>query len=126
MIELMVADNFKLLSDFKKLTFTVGLKPMFTFQGAAFDTVLVVGESTDLQDVAGLQHVISMTIQGDFQDGEPLPNVLFRVYKLKSYRSDQGGNCFPIVLNWCRLCHVLLFNASSEDDFHTPSPDMVS
>lgn len=28
MIELMVADNFKLLSDFKKLTFTVGLKPM--------------------------------------------------------------------------------------------------
>ncbi|CAI4606447.1 rRNA-binding ribosome biosynthesis protein rpf2 [Saccharomyces cerevisiae] len=134
MIELMVTDNFKLLSDFKKLTFTVGLKPMFTFQGAAFDTHPVYkqikslfldffrGESTDLQDVAGLQHVISMTIQGDFQDGEPLPNVLFRVYKLKSYKSDQGGK---------RLPRIELVEIGPRLDFkigriHTPSPDMVT
>lgn len=36
-------------------------------------------------------------MQGDFQDGEPLPNVLFRVYKLKTYRSEQGGRKLPRV-----------------------------
>lgn len=75
-----------------------------------------------MQDVAGLQHVISMTIQGDFQDGEPLPNVLFRVYKLKSYKSDQGGK---------RLPRIELVEIGPRLDFkigriHTPTQDMVT
>ena len=76
MIELQIAENYKFLSDFKNQTFAVGLKPMFSFQGGAFDTHPVYkqvkslfldffrGTTTDLQDVAGLQHVISVTIQG--------------------------------------------------------------
>ncbi|QLQ81993.1 hypothetical protein HG537_0G02470 [Torulaspora globosa] len=109
MIELLIAENYKLLSDFRKQTFAIGIKPMFSFQGSAFDTHPVYkhvkslfldffrGTVTDLQDVAGLQYVISVTIQGDFQDGEPLPNVLFRVYRLKTYKSEQGGRKLPRV-----------------------------
>ena len=37
MIELSIQNNPKLLQDFKKLTFTIGLKPMFVFNGPAFD-----------------------------------------------------------------------------------------
>lgn len=133
MIELQVAENFKLLADFHKETFTLGLKPMMTFQGAAFDTHPVYqhvkslfmdffrGETTTLQDVSGLQHVISLTVCGDFQDGEPLPNVLFRVYKLKTYRSEQGGKKLP---------RVELSETGPRLDFkigriQTPSPDMA-
>lgn len=133
MIELQIAENYKLLSDFRKQTFTVGLKPMFSFQGSAFDTHPVYkqikslfldffrGQTTDLQDVAGLQHVIAFTVQGDFQDGEPLPNVLFRVYKLKTYKSEQGGKKLP---------RVQLEEIGPRFDFkigriHTPSPEMV-
>lgn len=133
MIELQIAENFKLLSDFRKQTFSVGLKPMFSFQGSAFDTHPVYkqvkslfldffrGETTDLQDVAGLQHVIAITIQGDFQEGEPLPNVLFRVYKLRTYKSEQGGRKLP---------RVELTETGPRLDFkigriHTPSIDMV-
>ncbi|CCD25366.1 rRNA-binding ribosome biosynthesis protein RPF2 NDAI_0F00470 [Naumovozyma dairenensis CBS 421] len=132
MVELLVLENYKLLQDFRKMTFNVGLKPMFSFQGAAFDVHPVYkqvkslfmdffkGESTDLQDVAGLQHVISISIAGDFQEGETLPNVLFRVYKLKTYRSEQGGRKLP---------RVELEETGPRLDFkigriHTPSADM--
>lgn len=132
MIELQIADNYKFLSDFKKQTFAVGLKPMFSFQGSAFDTHPVYkhvkslfldffrGTTTDLHDVAGLQHVISLTIQGDFEDGESLPNVLFRVYKLKTYKSEQGGRKLP---------RVELEEVGPRFDFkigriHSPSPEL--
>ena len=105
MIELSIQDNYKLLSDFKKMTFTLGLKPMFTFNGPAFDSHPVFqhlkslfldfyrGEETDLQDVAGLQHIIALSV-GEITDSNEesaknLPLVHFRVYKLKSYRSGQ-------------------------------------
>ncbi|GAV51933.1 hypothetical protein ZYGR_0AF04050 [Zygosaccharomyces rouxii] len=132
MIELMISNNYKLLEDFKAKTFSVGLKPMFAFQGSAFDTHPVYkhikslfldffrGTVTDLYDVAGLQHVISVTVQGDFQDGEPLPNVLFRVYKLRTYRSEQGGRKLP---------RVELHETGPRFDFkigriQSPSPEM--
>ena len=132
MIELLIAENYKLLNDFRKRTFTVGLKPMFSFQGSAFETHPVYkqikslfldffrGQTTDLQDVAGLQHVISISIQGDFQEGEPLPNVLFRVYKLRTYKSEQGGKTLP---------RVELDEVGPRLDFkigrvRTPSPEM--
>lgn len=102
MIELSIQNNHKLLADFKKLTFPVGLKPMFTFNGPAFDSHPVYqqikslfmdfyrGDETDLQDVAGLQYIISLSV-GEIEDenSSTLPLVHFRVYKLKSYRSGQ-------------------------------------
>lgn len=133
MVELLIAENFKLMTDFQKATFSIGLKPMFAFQGAAFDTHPVYkqikslfldffrGDTTDLQDVAGLQHVIVVTTQRDFQDGEPLPPVLFRVYRLRTYRSEQGGRKLP---------RVELEETGPRLDFsigriHTPSPDIA-
>lgn len=103
MIEFSIQKNHKLLQDFKKLTFTIGLKPMFSFNGPLFDSHPVYqhvkslfldffrGEETDLQDVAGLQYVISLSTGEieDLNDDKILPNVYFRVYKLKSYKSGQ-------------------------------------
>ncbi|AET39127.1 rRNA-binding ribosome biosynthesis protein RPF2 Ecym_4046 [Eremothecium cymbalariae DBVPG len=133
MIELQICENYKLLSDFKKQTVGVGLKPIFSFQGEAFESHPVYkhvkslfldffrGESSSLQDVAGLQYVISLTVEGDFKEGESLPNVLFRVYKLKTFRSSQGGKKLP---------RVELEEIGPRFDFkigriHTPSPEMV-
>ncbi|CAI5756658.1 unnamed protein product [Candida verbasci] len=102
MIELSIL-NHKLLQDFKKTTFTIGLKPMFVFNGPLFDSHPIYqqiksffldfyrGEETDLQDVAGLQYVISLST-GELEDinnDKNLSAVYFRVYKLKSYRSGQ-------------------------------------
>lgn len=104
MIELSIQDNYKLISSFKKLTFTVGLKPMFSFNGPAFESHPIYmqikslfldfyrGEETDLQDVAGLQHIISISVgdlEGNDSDLKNLPLVHFRVYKLKTYKSGQ-------------------------------------
>lgn len=103
MIELSIQNNAKLLQDFKKLTFTIGLKPMFVFNGPAFDNHPVYqqlksifmdfyrGEETDLQDVAGLQCIISLSV-GEIEDSnneKDLPNVHFRVYRLKTFKSGQ-------------------------------------
>lgn len=100
MVELSVQQDPKLLSDFKKQTFNVGLKPMFTFNGPEFDSHPVFqqikslfmdffrGEETDLQDVAGLQYIIALSV-GEIEDPNSLtlPTLHFRVYKLKSYKS---------------------------------------
>lgn len=102
MIEMSIQDNHKLLSDFKKVTFPVGLKPMFTFNGPAFDSHPVFqqiksyfmdfyrGDETDLQDVAGLQYIISLSVS-EIEDpnSSVLPLLHFRVYKLKSLKSGQ-------------------------------------
>lgn len=104
MIELQVLSNFQLFKDFKKLTFQVGLKPLFSFQGHIFDTNptfihikslfldMFRGDVNQLQDVAGLQYVISVSaIEEDDNDSSisKLPNVNFRVYKLKTYKSTE-------------------------------------
>lgn len=104
MIELQVLSNFKLFQDFKKMTFQVGLKPLFTFQGHIFDinpTFIQIkslfldmfhGEPSTLQDVAGLQYVISISaIEEDDNDTaiSKLPLVHFRVYKLKTFKSNE-------------------------------------
>ncbi|KAH3663801.1 hypothetical protein OGAPHI_005204 [Ogataea philodendri] len=105
MVELLVLNNFKLFQDFKKVTFQVGLKPMFVFNGPIFDSHPLFkqikslfldffrGEVTKLQDVSGLQHVISVSaIEEDDHDESSmskLPLVHFRVYKLKTYKSTE-------------------------------------
>ncbi|KAJ8141944.1 hypothetical protein OXX80_002886 [Metschnikowia pulcherrima] len=102
MIEMSVQSDPKLFKDFRKVTFPVGLKPMFTFNGPAFDSHPVFqqiksyfmdfyrGDETDLQDVAGLQYIIALST-GEIEDpnSSTLPLLHFRVYKLKSFRSGQ-------------------------------------
>ncbi|XBW36682.1 hypothetical protein QEN19_002256 [Hanseniaspora menglaensis] len=105
-IELQVIKNFKLMQDFKKLTYNVGLKPMFSVQGDIFNTNptymhiksifmdLYKGDSsTQIQDVKALQYVISLSVDKEHDEtlSNVLPNVLFRVYKIKSYKSNNGS-----------------------------------
>lgn len=105
MIELSILNNYKLLKDFKKQTFNIGLKPVFIFQGPIFDSHPVYqhlkslfldffrGEVFELHDLAGLQHIISVTaleVDDNVQTSiSPLPIVNFRVYKIKTYKSAQ-------------------------------------
>lgn len=100
MIELRL-DNYKFLKDFKKAAFQVGMKPMFTFNGPAFDTHPVYqhiksvfldffrGQILDGLDVSGLQHVISISA-AEVDEEKPLPKVYMRVYMLKTYRSSDN------------------------------------
>lgn len=101
MLELLIQENYKLLQDFRKETFTLGLKPMFSFNGPVFEThpafihvkLLFLdffrGDETDLQDVAGLQYVIALTAPDVDENTPVLPLINFRVYKLKTYRLGQ-------------------------------------
>lgn len=104
MVELQVLSDFKLFKDFKKMTFQVGLRPLFSFQGHIFDinpTFIQIkslfldmfhGENSNLQDVAGLQYVISVSaMEEDDNDSSisKLPLVYFRVYKLKTFKSNE-------------------------------------
>lgn len=106
MIELQVVKNFKLMESFKKLTYNVGLKPMFSIQGDIFNTNptymhiksvfmdLYKGDSsTQIQDVKALQYVISLSVDKEYDEtvSDSMPNVLFRVYKIKSYKSNNGS-----------------------------------
>lgn len=100
MIELRIQLNYKLLIDFKKQTFQVGLKPMFLFNGPVFDSHVTYkhikslfldffrGQTTTLQDVAGLKYIISLSA-AEVVEGSALPTVYFRVYKLKTLRSGE-------------------------------------
>lgn len=100
MIELGL-ESFKLLKDFRKATFEIGLKPLFTFNGPLFDTHPTFmqikslfldffrGQITDRLDPAGLQHVISISA-GEEEEGHPLPLIHFRVYLLKTFQSSSG------------------------------------
>lgn len=98
MIELRL-EAYKFLKEFKKQTFDIGMKPMFTFNGSAFDsnpTFMQIkslfldffrGQVVEKLDVAGLQHVISISA-GEIEEGKPLPIVNFRVYLLKTQKGD--------------------------------------
>lgn len=100
MIELRL-ENYKFLKDFKKATFQVGMKPMFTFNGPAFNTHPIYqhvkslfldffrGQKLDGLDVSGLQHVISLSAD-EVDDEKPLPKVHMRVYMLKTFRSSDN------------------------------------
>ncbi|ANB13394.1 Rpf2p [Sugiyamaella lignohabitans] len=100
MIELRL-ESFKFLKDFRKQTFSVGMKPMMAFNGPLFDTHPTYkhikslfldffrGQVLESLDVAGLQHVISISA-AELEENKPLPAVYFRVYLVKSYKSSSG------------------------------------
>lgn len=140
MIELGIdKQSAKLLQDFRKSTFQVGLRPMFSFNGSAFDNhpsfihvkslfldmfnggkYSPVGSS--LHDVAGLQYVITLTAtecdsEEQQSSNKNLPKIYFRVYKLKTFRSGQ------------KLPRVELEEIGPRFDFkigrvQSPDPDM--
>lgn len=92
-------ENYKFLKDFRKTTFNIGLKPMFVFNGPAFDSHPTFqhikslfldffrGQVLEGLDVAGLQHIISISTD-EVEEDKPLPKVYFRVYLLKTVRGD--------------------------------------
>ncbi|KAK9480622.1 Brix domain-containing protein [Lipomyces japonicus] len=104
MFELQILD-YKKLQDFKKLTINIGMKPMFSFVGPIFDshphyqqvksTLIDTfrGEQISMLDLAGLQYIISVTAGGDGNvsvysgDTSQNPDIQFRVYRIKTYRS---------------------------------------
>lgn len=98
MLELRL-DRFKFLKDFRKTTFSIGMKPMFVFNGPAFDshpTFIHIkslfldffrGQVLEGLDVAGLQHIISISAD-EVEEDKPLPSIFFRVYLLKTLRGD--------------------------------------
>jgi ribosome production factor 2 len=100
LIELRI-ENFKFLKDFKKQTFNVGMRPMLAFNSPLFEshpTYMHIkslfldffrGQTTDLLDPAALQHVISISTE-ELEEGDDkaLPLVYFRVYLIKTHRSN--------------------------------------
>ncbi|KAK9388619.1 Brix domain-containing protein [Lipomyces mesembrius] len=97
--------NYKTMSDFKKLTVNVGMKPLISFAGPIFDSHphfqmvksmlldFFRGEQISMLDLAGLQYIISVTASGDGNisvysgDTSNLPSINFRVYKIKTYKN---------------------------------------
>lgn len=94
-------ENFKFLKDFKKQTFNVGMRPMMTFNSPLFEshpTYMHIkslfldffrGQTSDLLDPVSLQHVISISTE-EVEEGneKQLPLIYFRVYLLKTYKSN--------------------------------------
>lgn len=88
----------KLIDEFKKQTFHVGMKPLLVFNGAIFDEDPVYkhvkslfldffrGHEQNLLDPASLQHVITVTAEAD--EKTPRPLVHFRCYLLKTEPSS--------------------------------------
>ncbi|KAK9236750.1 Brix domain-containing protein [Lipomyces kononenkoae] len=99
--------NHKAISEFKKLTINIGMKPMISFVGPIFDSHphfqmvksmfldFFRGEQISMLDLAGLQYIISVTASGDGNisvysgDTSGLPSINFRVYKIKTYKSKK-------------------------------------
>ncbi|KAK9493194.1 Brix domain-containing protein [Lipomyces doorenjongii] len=97
--------NYKTMSDFKKLTINVGMKPLISFVGPIFDSHphfqmvksmlldFFRGEQISMLDLAGLQYIISVTASGDGNisvysgDTSNLPSINFRVYKINTYKN---------------------------------------
>ncbi|KAK9463016.1 Brix domain-containing protein [Lipomyces oligophaga] len=104
MFELQIL-NYKAMSEFKRAAVNVGMKPMFSFVGPIFDShphyqqvrSMILdffrGEVIDMLDLAGLQYIIQVSAVGDGNisvysgDTSGLPEINFRVYQLRTYKS---------------------------------------
>lgn len=97
--------TYKAISEFKKMSVNVGMKPMFSFIGPIFDSHphykmiksmfmdFFRGEQISMLDLAGLQYIIQVSAAGDGNisvysgDTSGLPDINFRVYQLKTFKS---------------------------------------
>ncbi|KAI9686305.1 MAG: rRNA-binding ribosome biosynthesis protein rpf2 [Bogoriella megaspora] len=103
MLELYIdPDTFRTLEQFKTRKCSVGLKPMICFSGTPFEsptpTPYTLAKSLfldlfhveDVQnvDVTGLEYMISISA-GDEVEGQPPPQINFRVYLINTKKSGQ-------------------------------------
>ncbi|GIZ40734.1 hypothetical protein CKM354_000406200 [Cercospora kikuchii] len=105
MLELLIdPETFRSLSQFKNAKATVGLKPLLSFSGSAFESPiqneytmaksllldLFKGPDTDKVDVEGLKYMIHFTVDEEEQEGVK-PQIHMRCYLLSS-RKGQSSN----------------------------------
>lgn len=104
MLELNIeADTLRTLSQFKNAKAAVGLKPLISFSGTAFESPtpnaytlakslfldLFKGENTNSVDVEGLQYMIHISV-GEESVGDEQPKIHFRTYLIKTKKSGQS------------------------------------
>ena len=109
MIEMMVeADSMRTLQQFKNRKATVGLKPLLSFSGSAFEspvsnaytlaksilTDLFKGPDAQNVDVEGLQYMIHFSVSSEQDENEVKPMIHMRCYLLKTKKS---GTSLPKV-----------------------------
>ncbi|KAF2009863.1 Brix-domain-containing protein [Aaosphaeria arxii CBS 175.79] len=103
MLELYVnPDTFRQLSQFKNGKPAIGMKPMLSFHGTAFESPTETkytlakslfldffrGQDTNEVDVSGLQYIISISAEEE-EEGLPSPKIHLRGYLIKTKRSGQ-------------------------------------
>lgn len=104
MIELLIdPDTLRTLNQFKNAKAAVGLKPLISFSGSAFESptpnaytlaksmfldLFKGGDATGV-DVEGLQYMIHISV-GEEVGGEPAPKIHFRTYLIKTKKSGQS------------------------------------
>jgi len=95
-------ETFRTISQFKTAKAATGLKPMISFSGTLFDSPtpnayklarslfldLFKGQDATSVDVEGLQYMIHIAA-GEEVDGEPPPQIHFRVHRIITKKSGQ-------------------------------------
>lgn len=104
MLELHVdADTFRTISQFKSQKARVGLKPLVSFSGTAFDSPVAntytmaksllldffKGEDTNNVDVEGLQYMVHISVPEE-EDAQPAPKICLRTYMISTKKSGQS------------------------------------
>lgn len=104
MLELHIEpDTFRTLSQFKNTKARVGLKPLISFSGTAFDSPTAnaytlaksllldffKGEDTNNVDVEGLQYMVHISVAEEV-DNQPAPKIQLRCYMIKTKKSGQS------------------------------------
>ena len=104
MLELHVdVDTFRTISQFKSAKARVGLKPLVSFSGTAFDSPVAntytmaksllldffKGEDTNNVDVEGLQYMVHISVPEE-EDAQPAPKICLRTYMISTKKSGQS------------------------------------
>lgn len=104
MLELHIeAESFRTLSQFKSAKARVGLKPLVSFSGTAFDSPVpnnytlaksllldfFKGEDTNNVDVEGLQYMVHISAAEE-EDAQPAPKIMLRTYMISTKKSGQS------------------------------------
>ncbi|KAG9706465.1 Brix-domain-containing protein, partial [Aureobasidium melanogenum] len=104
MLELHVdPETFRTISQFKSDKARVGLKPLVSFSGTAFDSPVsntytlaksllldfFKGEDTNNVDVEGLQYMVHISVAEE-EDAQPAPKICLRTYMISTKKSGQS------------------------------------
>jgi ribosome production factor 2 len=104
MLELHIdVDSFRTLSQFKSAKARVGLKPLVSFSGTAFDSPVsnnytmaksllldfFKGEDTNNVDVEGLQYMVHISVAEE-EDAQAAPKIQLRTYMISTKKSGQS------------------------------------